>query len=240
MYFSEELYNAKKYGYKYNIKSGYLFDRYNVFSKFIDNLSYIKENSAKTDAWYTISKLLMNSLYGRFGMNPNFESHSIIDSEELDNYMDNYEVSNWKDLINNKLLFSYKDMQKNENNNLLSLSHKSNINVSIPIASAITSYARIFMSKYKNNSKYKILYTDTDSVFIDGELDSSLVGNKLGQWKLENSYIKFVTLAPKVYGGITDKGEEITKVKGFKNKVSFNDLEKLLNKNKILKLNQTK
>jgi hypothetical protein len=239
MYFSEELYNSNKFGYKYNIKSGYLFDRYNIFEKFIENLYHIKENSSKTDAWYVISKLLMNSLYGRFGMNPNFESHSIINSDKLDEYIDSFDVVDFKDLnINSKLLISYKDKKKIENNKFLT--DKNDINVSIPIASSITAYARIFMSKYKNNLDYKILYTDTDSMFIDSELDSSLVGNKLGQWKLEYTFKDAVFMAPKVYGGITDDGKEIVKIKGFKNSLPFKDLKELLYKNKTLDLHQEK
>lgn len=51
-------------------------------------------------------------------------------------------------------------------------------------------------------------------------------------------------LTPKVYGGITEgvcqSGQEITKVKGLKNKVSFGDLESLLTKKSPMKLNQEK
>jgi hypothetical protein len=39
-YYSEELYNAEKIGYKYSIKSGYLFEKFDVFSKFIPSVRY--------------------------------------------------------------------------------------------------------------------------------------------------------------------------------------------------------
>ena len=43
MYFSEELKNAEKYGYEYKVKSGYLFDKFDIFAGFIEELYKIKE-----------------------------------------------------------------------------------------------------------------------------------------------------------------------------------------------------
>lgn len=48
-YFSEELYNSEKVGYEYQIYSGYLFERHNVFSEFIKELYQIKESHNKSD-----------------------------------------------------------------------------------------------------------------------------------------------------------------------------------------------
>ena len=39
-FYSEELYNAEKIGYKYSIKSGYLFEKFDVFSEFIENIKF--------------------------------------------------------------------------------------------------------------------------------------------------------------------------------------------------------
>ena len=180
----------------------------------------------------------MNSLYGRFGMDPNFESHSIINSEDLEEYFDKYDIVDYKELNNGqKLLISYvvkagssaaKGKGQGFRQEKSSGANNKQKNVSISVASSITAYARIFMSKFKNNPKYKIFYTDTDSLYTDKPLDPELIGNKLGQFKLENVFDEAVFLAPKVYGGITEEGEEITKVKGYKNKVSFKDLKTLL------------
>lgn len=108
------------------------------------------------------------------------------------------------------------------------------------VASAITAYSRVFMSQYKNIPGFKILYTDTDCLFTEKPLDPKVMGNKLGQWKQENVFDKIVLLAPKVYGGVTTDGREITKVKGLKNKISFNQLEKLLKKDSSIKIDQEK
>jgi hypothetical protein len=49
MYFSEELYNSETYGYKYDVTSGYLFDKHDVFAEFIEELYKIKEAHSKED-----------------------------------------------------------------------------------------------------------------------------------------------------------------------------------------------
>jgi hypothetical protein len=170
-------------------------------------------------------------------MDPNFESHKIINTNELDNYLDNYIVLNYIHFSNNKLLITYKD--KNIINDLFTKKENSK-NVSVSISSAISSYSRIFMSKFKNNTDFKLYYSDTDSLYIDKPLDDQFIGTELGQFKLENIFNKAVFLAPKVYGGITENGEEIIKIKGFKNPIPFEELEKLLHLGNSLKLNQEK
>ena len=49
MYFSEEITNAEKYGYKFNITSGYMFDKHDIFADFIEVLYKIKESHKKDD-----------------------------------------------------------------------------------------------------------------------------------------------------------------------------------------------
>ena len=48
-----------------------------------------------------------------------------------------------------------------------------------------------------------LFYTDTDSLICSEKLPSRLVGNQLGQMKLEHIIKDGVFLAPKVYGFIT-------------------------------------
>ena len=73
---------------------------------------------------------------------------------------------------------------------------------------------------------------DTDSIVTNIDLPKYLLGNKLGQWKLEYTLKEAVFLAPKVYGGITLDNKEITKVKGYKDIISFEKLKELLILNK--------
>ena len=60
--------NAEKYGYKFNILGGYVFESHTLFNDYISELYTLKENSEKGSGMYLISKLLMNSLFGRMGI----------------------------------------------------------------------------------------------------------------------------------------------------------------------------
>lgn len=232
--FSEAINNYKKYGYKFKILRGYTFNKSNLFYDYVNDLYDIKKNSSKDSSWYLISKLLMNSLYGKFGMNPNLPSHLIIDQNEIEYYHYNKDniIIDITPISQNKVIISL----FNEN-----LSH--NFKVNISIASAITSYARIFMSKFLGEKNLNIYYTDTDSIDIDKPLDDKYIGNELGQFKLEYKFIEAVFLAPKVYGGSYLDGnelKEISKIKGYKNQVELRLLKNLLNKNENLLLNNEK
>ena len=113
----------------------------------------------------------------------------------------------------------------------------------IAIASAITAYARIHMSQFKNNSDYNLYYTDTDSIYIDKPLDDSLVNNKLlSKLKLENIINKGIFLAPKVYYLETEDGKVIYKVKGFSHNINLtqNDFTNLLYKDTFVQKYQNK
>ena len=152
-------------------------------------------------------------------------------------FLNKYDVLDSKTLDNDRLLISYIDKNFKDESNF---NTSKSVNVSLPLASAITAYARVFMSQFKNDPNIKIFYTDTDSLFTDKELDPKLIGNELGQFKLEYVFKDAVFLAPKVYGGITVHNQEIVKVKGYKNHISFTELKSLLNKNSNISLIQNK
>lgn len=61
---------------------GYLFNRENIFEKYVSTLYSIKKNSAKKSAQYIISKLLLNTLYGRFGMSPDLSTSLFVSDDE--------------------------------------------------------------------------------------------------------------------------------------------------------------
>jgi len=166
----------------------------------------------------------MNSLYGRLGMNPELEKHIIITEEEEDKFTnkENIVVTNIISFDNGKELISFFDSDLPEENNRL-------VNVSIPISTAVTAYARIYMSSFKMNFLklgIKLFYSDTDSFDIDLALDSKFVGKELGKVKLEHIFDESIYLAPKVYGAKI-KGLELLKVKGLKSPYTFEELKEL-------------
>jgi hypothetical protein len=121
------------------------------------------------------------------------------------------------------------------------------INISVPISSAITAYARIQMNNLKMlliKLGIKLYYSDTDSIDVDQFIDQELVGKELGKLKLEHIFEEATYLAPKVYGGLVkDKDGQIydfVKIKGLKNLISYGELSSLLTKNNKLKIHHKK
>lgn len=229
-YYSEEIENAKKFGYQFQILEGYIFRKADIFSNFIEAIYKTKEKSMSGTPEYTISKLILNSLYGRFGMSPDRPLHLLTTKTKEDSTINKLGLHNIISTteLGNKVLFSYYPK------------FKRNSNINIALASAITSNSRIKMSEFKNNPDFILYYSDTDCIFINKQLNPNLVDpKKLGLFKLEHVISNFVALGPKTYGFITIEGDEIIKTKGYSKNISYNELESLLKKDNITKLNLT-
>lgn len=239
-FFSEELKNAiDNFGYKVTIINGYTFDQKNIFKDYVIDLYNLRLQYSKDNPINLIAKILMNSLYGRFGLNIILNNYIIINKNELDDFIDFNEINDLIDIDDNFLMsFIDKNIIKNS-----FLSSSTDIKSNIAIASAITAYARIELSKIKKyciDNDIKIYYFDTDSIIINKPLPNDFLTNELGKWKLEAIIKEGVFIAPKVYGYITENGNEIIKIKGYKNKISFEQLKSLLIKDNKLELLQEK
>ena len=233
--FSNEMENALMYGYSFEIEKGYIFESQNIFKDYVETLFSMRQTYKSSDVRNYIAKILLNSLYGRFGMSVNFDKIKILHKDLVGNFeFQNFEsITDEIDLGDYVLIF-YKD--KNEDEEL-------DQNVSVGIASAITAYARIHMSKFKNNSDIILYYTDTDSIYTESNIDSSLINSKtLGKLKLENTCKRVIFLAPKLYYLETIDNKIIYKVKGLKKDIelTLTDFENLLYKDVFITKHQTK
>jgi len=246
MYFSEELYNAKLFGYKFDILRGYSFEKGDIFKDYIDNLYNLRLQYDKSNPLNFTAKILLNSLYGRFGMNDDFDILEIVNQKDLlEIESENYNISNIRPLSEDKFLISY----SNPESEILTLMDgaKETHNVNIAIAAAVTAYARIHMSQFKNNPAFpNLYYTDTDSVYFDGPLPDSFISpNELGKLKLEGIYDRTIFLAPKVYA-LQNHKDSIIKIKGLNkdsiknNNINLDILESLLIKNTNIEFLQDK
>ena len=121
-------------------------------------------------------------------------------------------------------------------------------NVNISIAAAVSAYARIHMSQFKNNPLLPDLYyTDTDSAYFEGPLPDYFISNtELGKMKLEKICNKGIFLAPKVYALLDENNKTDIKIKGvskkaiIENNLNINLFESLLYKNYNIELKQNK
>jgi DNA polymerase type B, organellar and viral len=237
MLFSEEMNNALKYGYKIEVLWGYTFESKNIFKDYVDFLYSIRSNYSKSDPMNFIAKILLNSLYGRFGMDDNFDNITIIHKDYYNDFENKFidKITEKIELDDHYIVFF------RPSDNLIE-DHGEH-NVSVGIAAAITAYSRIHMSQFKNNPKINLYYTDTDSIYTDSDIDDSFIHDtKLGKLKLENISKKAIFLAPKVYYLITENDNHIYKVKGLTHKVklTLTDFENLLIKESFLKKEQSK
>lgn len=239
MYFSEELKKAKSIGYKIKVLSGYLFEKEYIFTNYVSSLYALKTESDRSSPMYTVAKLLLNSLYGRFGMAPVVENHMIIDDEDLDKFSLKFDITDVKDFENGKNLISY--FEKESTKFIDSDAREDRLNINVAIASAITAYARTYMYDFKTLAGYKLFYSDTDSIDLDKALpDTFLSEKKLGLFKIEKHFKRVVYLGPKIYGGIIEGDKEVVKVKGLKETLPFTQLESLVKKGSSLKVKQDK
>ena len=217
-YFSEELKFAYEHGYTIEIIKGYKFNKSeNVFKKYVEEI-YEKKSSTKDDVIRSISKSLLNNLLGRFGLRLDRSDTKLVSEEE---YLELLQYKAVRPIwfIGDKVFISYDkdvspsiceshdvDYRKTLYNDIKvkNLRNKeSNFHdVSIAIASAVTSYSRIYMNKIKMsilNNGGSIFYTDTDSVVTDVELNNNLVGDGIGMFKLEHKLKEAFFIGAKTY-----------------------------------------
>ena len=245
MLFSKEIDNAMKFGYKFEIIWGYTFKSGIIFKEYVNTLYKLRSDYPKSNPINYIAKLLLNSLYGRFGMIDQFPEIVIFNNlKEMNVFIEKEKFSG--DIIDiielgDKILVKY--ISDDTKTSTMLYANLETHNVNISIASCITAYSRIHMSQFKNNIDFKLYYSDTDSIYIDRPLLSDKVNSKiLGKMKLENVLDKAIFLAPKVYYLETINGKIIYKIKGLSHDIELNkiDFEKLLFKESTLEKFQSK
>ena len=167
----------------------------------------IKEESTKGSAMYTISKLLLNSLHGRFGLNPVLDSFMITTKKDMEN-----KLKTDLPYLEERIDFDQLSM--------CSFHSKNHASSNVAIASFVTAYARIHMSHFFNVKGLSVYYTDTDFIFTDQPLPESVVDSKkLGFMKLEDVFCNFISIGAKNWIGVNSFGNVTCKMKGSKVKL---------------------
>ena len=156
---------------------------YGIFDRYIDTFMEMKKNGK--GAVRATAKLFLNSLYGKFGMNP-------IKEEKIIDYQDKTFSTISTDNDGNKLDYLDKG-------------------VFIAMASFITSYAREVLLTSIEKVYDRFLYCDTDSIHITGyEIPNIVIHDKnLGAWKLEGKFTKAKYIGAKRYAEYIDNKWDI-------------------------------
>lgn len=166
-----------------------------IFEGFVNQFEKIKINS--TGAKRAFSKLVQNSLYGKFGMR-----------RDRSTYTDYYNLQKLKD--ENKEFF----IKVSENfPGLKFIEYTTTAEsryIQPQIAAYVTSYARLELLKglYQQEENGQVFYCDTDSIAGNAPMPDDMIHDKTyGKWKLENHVEEGIFLQPKFY---MEEGEETT------------------------------
>jgi hypothetical protein len=153
-------------GYKFKAAAG-------LFSEYIAKWKTVKDQAKQTGnkGQYTLAKLMLNSLYGKFALNP-----------EMKMKMCSYDPD--ADMVQ---LTAGQPEQRSP--------------VYIPVGTFITAYARAYTIRAAQKLYKRFVYADTDSLHIIGtempDLDIDPV--RLGAWKHELTFSKAHYIRPKTY-----------------------------------------
>lgn len=225
---NHELKKAIKLGYKIKkIHKQIIYTKtFYPFKEFVEyfyneRLKYKKDKNPMQ----LVSKLILNSLYGKFGQKK-VKEFKIIDLNDFN--------GDFNEL--NKLVG---DNYTEKDNLIISTEEKeyNGKNVYPILASYVTSYARILMYDYINNDD--VIYTDTDSIFITKPLYND--SKKLGEMKLEDGspFKMGYFVKPKFYFTIDNNDNEVTKIKGI-SRASKDDFYNILKGKSVTKMKFTK
>jgi hypothetical protein len=206
VYFSEEIKYALTLGYKFLYKRGLRYSKsQELFKSYVEINSKIKEKYDSIPSLRTISKLMLNSLYGRFGVKE-YTDATITDESKVSEYRSyRYKIHhNVERFSENKVLIQYTDSYKNKFSPISA----------VQVASAIAAYSRIEMDKLKRISGADLYYSDTDSIVVSRTFDSCFVDQKqLGKLKLVYKIKEGLFLSPKFYYIIIENDEQTTVIK---------------------------
>jgi hypothetical protein len=197
--------------------------------KFGIELGELKENPGLR----FISKICLNSLWGKFGQNPKVKHTEYIDNEKdfhrviLDDKIEQISLCFLND---NMVYVSYEHKDEFV---------KTSYNTNIYIACFTSSWARLRLYNMLEKLDKNVCYCDTDSVvYIENEHTKAVVdqciGDSLGEWtdELGGDHMEFWCCAQaKDYGYILNSGKHAGKVKGFR--VNAETEEKMTNEQRI-------
>jgi hypothetical protein len=164
--FSQEMDNAIKYGYSFEILKGYQFERGNIFKDYVSKMYELRLQFERGDAMNLNAKLLLNSLYGKFGMKSETTKVEILaNNKELNKYLDRFNTS-IIDIIYLEnhvvLITNTNEFKPSADTPFTDIDLMNKMDVNVAIASAISAYSRIRMSIIGGN----ILYINILLIYI--------------------------------------------------------------------------
>lgn len=195
-----------------------------------------KSNLKKNSGMRSVAKLMLNSFWGRYGMNTNKVKYRIIT-----------DAADWYKMIScDSITIHHIDIVKNELLQVFysdkTVMHEGGKDCNVIIAAFVTCQARLKLLKEMLKLGRRVLYFDTDSIFFisrPGEYEPKL-GDFLGEFTNEinpdeGEFIQeFVSAGPKNYSYRLNTGVTHCTVKGFtlnyqaSQKINFETMKRIV------------
>lgn len=171
-----------------NIHMVHMFGETETFAPYITNFyNKRKEAKAKGDkANDLFSKLFMNSLYGKFGADPENYAEYVLSNRNTELY------AQWT-----ALGFTEGGMWGGRHMMTRPLPEDKHRYFNIATAASVTGWVRAFLFRSMRQCK-GVLYCDTDSIAC-ADTGTLELGNELGQWKLEADCDEYAIAGKKMY-----------------------------------------
>lgn len=151
-----------------------------IFTEYINDIYEIRKKSKKASVDNILTKLLMNSTYGRFGIRRDREILVFDDFSE--------DIEPAYDLADDQIEGLFLGKKKVSLDSTFS---------NVAIAAWVTSLARIHMHKQYMIAPEDLYYTDTDSIYTTHKYESD--DKNLGKLKFEYNVRRGIFLLPKTY-----------------------------------------
>jgi hypothetical protein len=168
-----------------------------------DRFGFTPNPTEKNAGKRAIAKMILNSLWGKFGQRPDMPKNVYIPPDNVgkwfkmlkDNKDGKIDIKG-EELSGDNLFVCYMELQENKNDILKS--------TSIAIASSVTASATMRLYKELRLLKQRVLYCDTDSVIYEHDPNKYNIpdGEFLGEWECETDGLpitEFVSTGPKSY-----------------------------------------
>jgi DNA polymerase elongation subunit (family B) len=186
----EYLISNPRFGKIENINKMVTYHKSNIFTNYVDYFYYNVRMKATNNADRTLAKLLLNSLYGKFGQHKASITTIVTDDDVIKMCNAIMSAGNTFEFLSNK---NEKYIKLGDEIYHITQKDDAIARDSIPIiASTVTSYARIMLySIIDKAGSDNVLYCDTDSVFVNikgyDNLSNIISDTELGKLKIEDS-----------------------------------------------------
>jgi len=191
-----ELIENVKIGYEVLLYSEYVYESKAIFKSYAEYFynKRLLAKKEKNNSLSTFYKLMLNSLYGKFGQKQNTKIIICKNDYDLEQIINNknYKLYGFTDIDKNSYKIEYEEIDD----------ELKSIGTLVRFSSYIASYARTRLSEFMRYIGFEnIYYCDTDSIYTDKLInDEKYINNELlGYWKVEKIIKQAIFLNPKSY-----------------------------------------